>query len=336
MLGVATPSPALRMEGRINTSSAMGGLLPRASIYELGRCDVKGGNGSWQLDYEFFLAPASALLCVWRLWRTDARASASNWPLPSPQSVYISWTVLSNMPRRRGTPRRGSDWYARKEQRQRREELERAIVMATSLMRKKARAEEQALLSTIAESELGCSSMDAVKLEGSTEQLYPACIVEEDLTLEDLPPMEMMSDIGRLSSEDCKHIPKVEDDLPGCIVEEIPWPATEAAFEDGGATAKAGRSGEQSDARRRSPDEDGGGMHGRLLREEHLSLVFELRGHMADLEHRAYIMGQRLDVFLDAYSGAPARRKCPLCAQSFAIPAGSTRKTNDDDRSPTT
>jgi len=89
-------------------------------------------------------------------------------------------------------------------------------------------------------------------------------------------------------------------------------------------------------AKRRTLDDEGGDLHGFLLGEEHLSLVLELRGHMSDLEHRALIMGQRLDMLLDAYFGASARRKCPLCAQSFAISAGSTWKTDDGDRSPIT
>jgi hypothetical protein len=93
---------------------------------------------------------------------------------------------------------------------------------------------------------------------------------------------------------------------------------------------------EKDGAKRRTLDDEGGELHGFLPREEHLSLVFELRGHMSDLEHCALLMGQRLDMLLDAYSGALARRKCPLCAQSFAIPAGSTWKTNDGNRSPIT
>jgi hypothetical protein len=237
-------------------------------------------------------------------------------------------------------PRRGSAWYARKEQRQRREQLERALVMATSMLRQRARAEEKALLSTIAEKEIGRSSLDTVKLEDSTEQLYPACIVEEDLTLEDLTTMEEPSDRVRSCSGDGNHILRVDADFPGCIVEEeVPWQDMETTADAGGAQddekQMEERSGGQDDEKHRTPDE-GGDMHGFLLRKEHLSLVFELRGHMADLEHRALIMGQRLDVLLDAYSDAPARRKCPLCAQSFAIPAGSTWKTNEDDRSPIT
>jgi hypothetical protein len=57
---------------------------------------------------------------------------------------------------------------------------------------------------------------------------------------------------------------------------------------------------------------------------------------MADLEHRALLMGQRLDLLLDAYSNVPAKRKCPLYAQAFAISAGSTWQTGKGDRSPGT
>ena len=78
----------------------------------------------------------------------------------------------------------------------------------------------------------------------------------------------------------------------------------------------------------------GDGLHGSLLHAEHLALVFELRGHMADLEHRALLMGQGLDLLLDAYSNVPAQRKCPLCAQAFSILVGSTWQTSKGDRSP--
>jgi hypothetical protein len=74
-------------------------------------------------------------------------------------------------------------------------------------------------------------------------------------------------------------------------------------------------------------------LHGPFLRAEHLALVFELRGHMADQEHRALLMGQRLDLLLDTYSNAPTKRKCPFCAQQFAIPARSTWQTRKGDRS---
>jgi hypothetical protein len=75
-------------------------------------------------------------------------------------------------------------------------------------------------------------------------------------------------------------------------------------------------------------------LHGPFLCVEHLALVFELRGHMEDQEHRALIMGQRLDLLLDAYSNAPSKRKCPFYAQPFAIPTRSTWQTGKGNRSP--
>ena len=67
---------------------------------------------------------------------------------------------------------------------------------------------------------------------------------------------------------------------------------------------------------------DGGGsLHGSIIKDEHLALLFDLRGHLSDLEHRALLMGQRMDMLFDAFSNAPAKRRCPLCAQAFAIPA---------------
>ena len=76
------------------------------------------------------------------------------------------------------------------------------------------------------------------------------------------------------------------------------------------------------------------GLHGSFLCAEHLALVFELRGHMANLEHRELLMGQSLDMILDEYSNVTVKQKCPLCAQAFAILAGSTWQTSKGDRSP--
>jgi hypothetical protein len=227
------------------------------------------------------------------------------------------------MTRKRGTPRRGSAWYARKEQRQRREEIERALVIASSLLRKKTREEEKARLSDIAEQAIDRGTMDTIMLEGSNEQMYPACIIEEDPTLADLPILEapcvtVQSDRGEGNLN-----LGLGDEPPGCIVEEVPWQDLEDEADVGGAT---GKEGWQDDVKGRSHEADGDDLRG-SLREEHLALVFELRGHMADLEFRAHIMGQRLDEFLDIFPFAPAR-------QSFAFMASSTRKTKAGDRSP--
>jgi hypothetical protein len=55
---------------------------------------------------------------------------------------------------------------------------------------------------------------------------------------------------------------------------------------------------------------------------------------MVDQEHRAIIMGQSLDMLLDAYFNASTNRKCPTCTQSFVIHARATWQEDEDDRSP--
>ena len=222
---------ALQMQA-YHKRTAMGGCLERVSIYELGGCKAKGGYGGIRSDYCAFFASILDLLCVWRSWCGSEllepwrntlwwRISVGNHALNGYQSVCIAGRVPDSMPRKRGVPRRGSAWYARKEQRKRRGQLERALVMATSILRQRARAEEKALLSTIAEEQLGCSSLDTVKIEESTEQFYPACIVEEDLTLADLTAMAMPSDkLTEPRRGDGFHMLKMDDEAPGCIIEE--------------------------------------------------------------------------------------------------------------------
>ena len=172
--------------------------------------------------------------------------------------------------------------------------------------------------------------------------LFPSCVVEEDLSLGDLPCDEKPSAMETLSRQDTKCIPTKDDDLPGCVVEEIPWTgdlqATGAEKMVKAETIVVQRKlavdiGEAVELNTAPPGGLGGRMHGPLLSDEHLALVFELRSHIADLEHRALIMGQRIDLLLDAFSGAPAQRKCPLCMQTFAIPAG-TWQTGGSDTSP--
>jgi hypothetical protein len=71
-----------------------------------------------------------------------------------------------------------------------------------------------------------------------------------------------------------------------------------------------------------------------FLQEAHLNLVFELRGQMADQEHRVLLMGHRLDMLFDVYSNAPANKKCPTCAQPFVMQAREAWHENEDDRPP--
>jgi hypothetical protein len=246
------------------------------------------------------------------------------------------------MARKRGRPRRGSAWEAHKAQRRRKEKLERALALASSILRKKARAERRALLDTIAEPGVGCSRKDKAfkpsdKKEAETEDVFPTCVVEEDPFMGDLPSVE------KPRAMETTRVLAREDDFPGCIVEEIPWPGDLQATGDKKTVVAEGEAvqrelavgiGEAMELRTAPPSGSGGGMHGSLLNDEHLALVFELRGHMSDLEHRALLMGQRMDLLLDAFSGAPAQRKCPLCAQAFAILAGTTWPTGEGDRSP--
>jgi hypothetical protein len=95
---------------------------------------------------------AQALLCVWELWCSLASFSFRL----QPHCIIIH--SLEIMARKWGRSRRGSAWYTHKAQRQRKEKLEHALVMVTSILRKKARAKKLALHAIIAETGAGCSS----------------------------------------------------------------------------------------------------------------------------------------------------------------------------------
>jgi hypothetical protein len=386
----ATHKSALTMGDGHSCSHRTEGLLPRAIIYAhsaLGMGGVKCGQVTSAPGYLIFYmpgqsgtAPASALLLAWTLWCSPAFLT----PRLSAFSLYFSlcvtrqswlaralhlqllssWLICLSlqslcsftMARKRGRPRRGAAWDAHKAQRRRKEQLERALALATSILRKKARAEKLALLATIAEPGAGCSrdvkaNTPGDRQEAGTEEEFPPCIVVEDPFMEDLSIAEKTRATEATHREERRPILAQEDDTPGCIVEEIPWPGDDNFSSHDIQVNEAETKGAEVDAEQRVFDagfgvavdsrnvplsDVGGSMHGSLLREEHLALVFDLRGHLSDLEHRALIMGQRMDMLLDAFSNAPAQRKCPLCAQAFAIPAGSTWQTGEDDRSPGT
>jgi hypothetical protein len=124
------------------------------------------------------------------------------------------------MVRRRGTPRRGSAWEAHKAQRRREEELERALALASSILRKKARVEGRAVLNSIVEQDAGCSR---AKKETEPVDWFSGCVVEEDLSIGDLMCNEKPSARETLTRQDNNSAPTKVDDLPGCVVEEIPW-----------------------------------------------------------------------------------------------------------------
>jgi hypothetical protein len=250
--------------------------------------------------------------------------------------------------------------------------MEYALSMATSILRKKARAEQLALHAIIVETGAGCSSETMEikprdRQEDGVADAFPNCYMEE------ISFMENLVNTPEPQAMEVKHQdgsgPKISlaDDIPRCIVEEIPWPGDysptsydmQATFEEEtrDKTREEANTNKDSSARKEEADgvelmeleagigatvelrdvslnDMGNGLHGSFLCAEHLALVFELRGHMADLEHRALLMGQRLDLLLDAYSNAPAKRKCPLCTQEFSIPAGSMWQTSKGNRSP--
>ena len=113
-------------------------------------------------------------------------------------------------------------------------------------------------------------------------------------------------------------------------MEEIPWPGddivnshdSQAKDAEGVSAMVAGEQREVEagvDATTGTMDSSGS-LHGSLLRSEHLALVLDLRGHLSDVEFRVFTIGQSLNMLLDAFN-APAKRKCPLYAQAFVIPA---------------
>jgi hypothetical protein len=276
------------------------------------------------------------------------------------------------MTRKRGRPHRGSPWYTNKVQRQRKEKLEHALSLATSILRKKARVDQFGLHAIIAETGVVRSSETMAiepgnRLEDGSVDAFPTCYVEETPFMEELAttlePQAMVTNYQDGSG------PKIEleDDIPWYIIEEIPWTgdyiptshAVQASFEEETQDkVSAEENPEGNNPARKEEvagaelleleaedgmtlelgdvilDNAGNGLHGTFLHAEHLALVFELRGHMADLEHRALLMGQRLDLLLDAYSNAPTKRKCPLCVQAFSIPVGSTWQTSKGNGSP--
>jgi hypothetical protein len=358
------------------------GLLPRAKALAQTALNMTGfmdsqanpsfGNSKFRAPGQSWFALVLDLPVGWELWCSSG--SLSSWlTFVSLHSLCIFIHPSATMTRKRGRPRRGSAWYTHKEQRQRRKNLERALSMATSILRKRARADQLALHAIIAETGTERSSHTMAiepgsSLEGGVADEFPTCYVEETSYLEELvttlEPQAMAPDLQDGSG------PKDEtaDEFPVCIVEEIPWTgdysptshAEKATIEDeardkacaernvdetrpgmkeeavgAGLTEIEARAGMNVEVGNEIFDDAGNhDLHGPFLRAEHLALVFELRGHMADQEHRALLMGQRLDLLLDAYSNAPAKRKCPFCAQPFAIPARSTWQTGKGDRSP--
>jgi hypothetical protein len=374
----ATHEPVYTMKDDHRCRGRAERLLPRASIYDRsgsGMAKAKGGRMASALVYS---VSTSAPSSVWVLWSSHILFASSlcsdvlvqfcilhfTWRFgggqaflvsPSPtaskqNTINLQLPCSSFMARKRGTPRRGAAWEAQKEQRRRKDQLERALALATSILRQRARAERMERLATIAEPSIGCSSDSrgmapgAMKNSGSKEE-FPPCIIMEDpslaLSMEDPSFCEKTPE--ETHPEACKFNSTLLEETPGCVVEEVPWPGDETcsclgaqAFDEGSKGATAAVEQMAFNGSSEATMEGGGSLHGSIIEDEHLALLSDLRGHLSDLEHRALLMGQRMDMLFDALSNAPVKRRCPLCAQAFAIPAGTTRQNCGDDRSPST
>jgi len=293
---------------------------------------------------------------VWEKFRLRRFDQDLFWPLfwlVNSRIVWFSLAPCSNhlasMVRERGRPRRGSAWVAHREQRRRKQELERALSLASSILRRRARAEKRMMLDSMAEQKTGCS-WDRMKpgvsneKEAEPEVELPICIIEEEL-----PCIEMLrDDLPGIVRPQAMEVPvrasHSVDDTPGCPIEEIPWQEELPSFQaeqptDNKASEEQRKAVDELDKERDAGTaEEGngleGGMHGFLLSDEHLALVFELRSHLADMELRTLLMSQRLDILLSVFSGAPAQHKCPMCAQEFSIPAMHSWQARDDDGAP--
>jgi hypothetical protein len=296
-------------------------------------------QGSWLSDwYEFALAVAPYLrwfvkdLYLLLLWFKTS-SLARFW-------LCIGGFCSVSMVRERARSRRGSAWDAHRAQRRRKTQLERALSLASSILRKKAREERRKLLDIIAEQKDGGSregliSKLSIVRDAEPELALSTCIVEEDPTIGDLPCMEAPQ-----AMESSARTVICDDYVPGCIVEEVPWtddpppPHAEKTLGNEFREEKsrvAADAGEEMNSGTAHSNGSGGDLHGFLLSDEHLALVFELCSHLADVELRTLLMSQRLDILLDAFSGAPAQHKCPLCAQEFAIPARHAWQASEGD-----
>jgi hypothetical protein len=96
----------------------------------------------------------------------------------------------------------------------------RALALASSILGKKARVEGQATLNSIVERDTG-GSREKKAIE--PVDWFSGCVVEEYPSIGDLICMEKSSNRETLSRQNINSAPTMVDDLPGCVVEEIPW-----------------------------------------------------------------------------------------------------------------
>jgi hypothetical protein len=234
-------------------SSTEAGLLPRTNalappafnMTELRRGHVMSSHENLKVrkSGQSWLIFVLDLPAGWELWCSLLCISTT----PEVPSIHPS----SAMTRERGKPRRGSAWYTHKAQRQRRQNFERALSTATSILRQRARADRMALHATIAEPATERSAhTPAIEpelqagscLKGVSEEEFPIFYVEEIPCPEDIAttPEPQATEPETQAGSGLKGEPAEE--FPICYVEEIPCPDDSATTLEPQATeTKRGR-----------------------------------------------------------------------------------------------
>jgi hypothetical protein len=161
------------------------GLLPRTNALAQPAFNMTKIRGSHVMpSYENLKVEAPGQ--SWFIFVLDLPAGWELWC----SFLCISIHPSSAMTRKQGRPCRGSAWYTYKEQRQRRQNLEHALSMATSILRQRASVDRLALHATITEPVIEHSTHTLVIepgscLKGGATDEFPTCYVKETLCLED-------------------------------------------------------------------------------------------------------------------------------------------------------
>jgi hypothetical protein len=132
-----------RVKALAHTALIMTGFMDSPTNPSFGNSKPQAPGRSW-------FALVLDLPIGWELWCSSG--SLSSWlTFISLHSLCIVIHHSTTMTRKRGRPRRCLAWYTHKEQRKRRKNLEHALLMATSILRKRARANQLVLHAIIAE-----------------------------------------------------------------------------------------------------------------------------------------------------------------------------------------
>lgn len=189
-----------------------------------------------------------------------------------------------DMPRLRGTPRRGAAWYVAKSRRKRKEAFEKALAIATRRRRRRGMA--------VVEEELLAEGQQS-------PPAYAWFTVQENWN--PCSNFGMASTSGVASEQDTPGNRGHEAPYTPCFVEEEPPP--EATRNDQGSHAAT------EPAQPPSPCMD------------HLNLLFDVRNLLEDQVFRIERLEQRIDLFFAAHSRATPKKQCPTCARAYAFPA---------------